>query len=432
MPENNDQVEVSKEVYKPIGDAVEEVCKSVGSKYSNMEVVGNILDTAKRVLQEFFMVESKKRLEEGVATLLAFKALIHHESGCPTLPIKKEEREVLERVVDTILGLTKDEGLGVLSFEIPREILFSEKKPLVNPTKLRELLARVFLLNAYEPLDINVLVAWASEGMLFASQDTKSRTYFVTIKIPNLFTDKLDEVVITLKPSVVRSVLAKRQKYDEKGKKKGGLGKDEDEDTAIFKSVPKVLESYIVDFLTRGWLPRFPSFEFVELVIRLVTEGGTVYNTPEEEMKAVLTRAFSTYGYVTVTRDPKEKDKRHLEVKILTDLNSLVYVDEGAKEILVPLKLYRLIETKTTTKTVFTKRLLSLGILKTADTTNSLWFGEKSHTTLHIAIFDLEKLSKFLGVNPIDLMTPNVPKISFRMIEETTEGGVDVQTEQGE
>jgi hypothetical protein len=424
MPESNNQVEAPSGVFKPIADAVEEVCKSVGSKYSNMEVVGNILDTAKRVLQEFFMVESGT-LEERVATLLAFKALIHH---CPTLPIKKEEREVLERVVDTILGLTKDKELGVLSFEVPREILFSEKKPLVDTAKLKELLARVFLLNAYKPLKIYDLLTWASEGKLFASQDAKSRTYFVTIKIPNLFTDKLDEVVITLKPSVVRSVLAKRQKYDEEGKKKGKSG--EDEDAEIFKGVPKVLKNYIVDFLTRGWMPRFPSFEFVELVVRLVTEGGTIYNTPEEEMKAVLTRAFSTFGYVKVTRDPKEKDKRLLEVKILTDLNSLVYVDEGAGEILVPLKLYRSIETKTTTKTAFTKRLVSLGVLKTAHTTNSFWFGEKSHTTLHIAIFDLEKLKQFLDIDPIDLMSPNIPKISFQTIEEITKGDTDVQTVQ--
>jgi hypothetical protein len=433
MPEtaSNQVKTLNTELFKSIADAAEEVCKVVWSKYRGMQPIGNIIDTAKRVLQEFSLVrtgdsqgQSNKGLEEWVAALLAFKALVDPERGCPNLPIPKDDRKKLVDMVDAMFGLIQDKELDVPRFDVPRDVVERAAQSLVSTAKLTELITKVLLLNVYRPLYIADLVTWASKGRLFASQDSKSRNYSVIIKIPNIFTGKTDEVVITLKSSTVRDVLIKREKYDIRKKKREGA--------EILKETPKVLANYLVDFLVRGWLPRFSSLAFVELVVRLVTEQGTVFNTPEEEARFVLTRAFSTFAYVKVSRDPNEPTKRLLEVKILTDLNSLVYVDEDAKEVLVPLKLYRTIEVKTTTKTAFTKRLLALGVLKTAHTTNSLWFGPNSHTELHIAIFDLEKLSEFLDVNPVDLMTPNLPRIDFQTVEEATEGDVDAQTEQGE
>jgi hypothetical protein len=431
MSGNSDQVETPSSVFKPIPVAVEEVCQEASSKYSGMEPIGNILNTAKRVLAEVFMTRwanssgyGDGELLEKIATVLAFKALVEPKNGCPTLPISNEDREKLVNMVDATLGL-RPNGEKALPFDLPRDVVMKGAEALVSVNKLRELLTRVLLLNAYEPIDTITLLSWVSEGRVFASQDSKSHKYFVTIKVPNKFTGKSEEVLIELKQSVVMKVLTKREKYDTKKKNKG-----KSKEPNPFEGVPRVLAGYLTDFLTRGWLPKFKSIEFVETVIRLVTEEDTIYNTPEEEMKAVLTRAFSTFGYVKVTRDPQEKDKRHLEVKILADLNSLVYVDEDAKEILVPLKLYRTIEVKTTTKSAFTKRLVSLGVLKTAHTTNSFWFGAKSHTTLHIAIFDLEKLKEFLDMDPTDLMSPNIPKINFQTIEEITRGDTDVQTVQ--
>jgi hypothetical protein len=149
----------------------------------------------------------------------------------------------------------------------------------------------------------------------------------------------------------------------------------------------------------------------------------------------------------------KEGEKKVMQTRILPDVNDVVYVEGLEKpedkktgeskeelpegEILIPLRLYRSIEVRTTSKTALTRRLETLGVLKGLDSTYSIWFRD-APKPFHIRgmLFDRAKLTKFLGVDPVALMRPFIPQLDLNSIleqedqeeqeQDVTMGGSDV------
>jgi hypothetical protein len=134
----------------------------------------------------------------------------------------------------------------------------------------------------------------------------------------------------------------------------------------------------------------------------------------------------------------KEGEKKVMETRILPDVNDVVYVERLEKpedkkngeskeevpegEILVPLSLYRSIEVRTTSKTAFTRRLETLGVLKETDSTYSIWFKEVPKPfRIRGMLFDRAELTKFLGVDPVALMRPFMPQLDLNSILEEEE-----------
>jgi hypothetical protein len=435
MPENNDQVVLPNTVFKPIADAVEEVCGRIAPTFKDVSFIGDVASTVKSLLKEWSLIATSKlgMLRIG-ALVVALKAIV---LKCPVfLRINRQE---IVKLLDHFLGQKVDSNIkDITPLSLTRDERVALARASVPISALEDAVVRILWLNVAKVLSIETLRDWGQGDKLFASLDAKRHKYIITFRLPNLFSSgDLEELVVEVGTATVNAVLRLRDKFDErkgKGKGKGKEDEDEDEEGGLSThGVPKVLENYLAEFLQRGWLPQFSSFEFVSLVLQLVNERRTVFNTPIDDIRSVLVGAFSRFSYVEVR---KEGEKKVMETRILPDVNDVVYVERLEKpkdkkgeqkseeevpggEILVPMGLYRSIEVRSTSKTAFTRRLETLGVLKETDSTYSIWFrDEPKPFRIRGMLFDRAKLTKFLGVDPVALMHSFMPRLDLNSILE--------------
>jgi hypothetical protein len=395
-----------------------------------------VASTVKSLLKEWTLIATSKpeTLRIG-ALVVALKAII---LKCPVF-LRIDRREIV-KLLDHFLGSKPNDNIKDLTpLPLTKDERVMLSHSLVSTSGLEDAVVRILWLNVAKVLSIETLRDWGQGDKLFASLDAKRHKYIITFRLPNLFSGgDLEELVVEVGTATVNAVLRLRDKFDErKGRGKGKDKEDEDEEGGLSThGVPKVLENYLVEFIQRGWLPQFSSFEFVSLVLQLVNERKTVFNTPIDDIRSALVGAFSRFSYVEVR---KEGEKKVMETRILPDVNDVVYVERLEKpenkkgeqkseeevpegEILVPMGLYRSIEVRSTSKTAFTRRLETLGLLKETDSTYSIWFrDEPKPFRIRGMLFDRAKLTKFLGVDPVALMHSFMPRLDLNSILEEEE-----------
>jgi hypothetical protein len=437
MPETaSDQVVLPNTVFKPIADAVEEVCERIAPTFKDVSFIGDVASTVKSLLKEWSLLATSKpgMLRIG-ALVVALKAVI---LKCPVfLRINRQE---IVKLLDHFLGQKVDSNIkDITPLSLTRDERVGLARASVPISGLEDAVVRILWLNVAKVLSIETLRDWGQGDKLFASLDAKRHKYIITFRLPNLFSrGDLEELVVEVGTATVNAVLRLRDKFDERqGKGKSKRKEDEDEEGGLSThGVPKVLENYLAEFIQRGWLPQFSSFEFVSLILQLVNERRTVFNTPIDDIRAALVSAFSRFNYVEVR---KEGEKKVMETRILPDVNDVVYVERLEKpedkkaeqkseeevpegEILVPMGLYRSIEVRTTSKTALTRRLETLGVLKSVDSTYSIWFRDAPKPfRIRGMLFDRAKLTKFLGVDPVALMHSFMPRLDLNSILEEEE-----------
>ena len=335
------------------------------------------------------------KLKQALASLIFIKGLATHCTAFGSIV----GRELIDRLNSLLVNLAKNQGelgdiLALISGITVDDIM--KAKPMINS------LIGIVRAHSTIRLTIDVIKKWREEGRLKVIYNEKDENLLVIMTLPNLKNKEKDvQFEMKFKLADLSKVYKQQSKYDciwvktEGGKKQ-----------CIFEG-PKILDKYLIYFLSLGWRPIFHSIEFVEIIFNDVINNDQIIDTPNDIDRQALINFFLNKGYVKIEHND---GKRLAKLPKNIDWRDIIYLDEKNGKLLVPRKLYSHLEHRSKWKSLFTKELIERGILvrdgQLPYTHMAIFINDKIIDG-YFYVFDLDALNLFLrSIDVRELLKP--------------------------